>query len=70
MFGEILICQFPFTSGVVSKVRPALVLFDLQQDVLICRVTSGNAPVRWTSYWSIGRQPGCCGRPSPVLIES
>lgn len=43
MFGEIVICQFPFTSGVVSKVRPALVLFDLQQDVLICRVTSAQS---------------------------
>jgi mRNA-degrading endonuclease toxin of MazEF toxin-antitoxin module len=42
MFGEIFICQFPFTSGVVSKVRPALLLFDVQQDVLICRVTSAQ----------------------------
>ncbi len=40
MFGEIFICEFPFTSGAVSKIRPALVLFDLQQDVVICRVTS------------------------------
>ena len=40
MFGEIFICQFPFTSGAFSKPRPALVLFDLRQDVLICRVTS------------------------------
>src|SRR5438445_603744 len=40
MFGEVFICQFPFTSGQTSKVRPALVLFDLQQDVIICRVTS------------------------------
>ena len=40
MFGEIFICQFPFTSGAFSKPRPVLVLFDLQQDVLICRVTS------------------------------
>jgi mRNA interferase MazF len=40
MFGEIFICEFPFTSGAVSKIRPALVLFDLQQDVLICRITS------------------------------
>ena len=40
MFGEIFICQFPFTSGAVSKARPVLVLFDLQQDVLVCRVTS------------------------------
>jgi mRNA interferase MazF len=40
MFGEIFICEFPFTSGAHSKVRPALILFDLQQDVIICRVTS------------------------------
>ncbi len=40
MFGEIFIVQFPFTSGAFSKPRPALVLFDLGQDVLICRVTS------------------------------
>ena len=40
MFGEIFICQFPFTSGTGSKVRPALVLFDLQQEAVICRVTS------------------------------
>lgn len=40
MFGEVFLCQFPFTSGAVSKVRPALVLFDLGPDALICRVTS------------------------------
>ena len=40
MFGEIFLCQFPFTSGAISKVRPALVLFDLGPDALICRVTS------------------------------
>ena len=40
MFGEIFICQFPFTSGASSKPRPELVLFDLQQDALICRITS------------------------------
>jgi len=40
VFGEIFICQFPFTSGAFSKPRPVLVLFDLQRDVLICRVTS------------------------------
>jgi hypothetical protein len=39
MFGEVFICQFPFTSGQTSKVWPALVLFDLQQDAIICRVT-------------------------------
>ena len=40
MFGEVFICQFPFTSGATSKPRPVLALFDLQQDVIICRVTS------------------------------
>ena len=40
MFGEIFICQFPFTSGTASKIRPALILFDLQQDAIICRITS------------------------------
>ena len=39
-FGEIFLCEFPFTSGVQSKVRPALVLFDLLHDVILCRVTS------------------------------
>ncbi len=47
MFGEIVLSQFPFTSGTLSKIRPALVLFDLQRDVLICRVTSAlhNGPL-------------------------
>jgi mRNA interferase MazF len=40
MFGEIVLCQFPFTSGAPGKVRPALVLFDLPQDAIICRITS------------------------------
>ena len=40
MCGEIFICQFPFTSGTASKTRPALVLVDLPQDAIICRVTS------------------------------
>lgn len=39
-FGDIFLCQFPFTDGSGGKVRPALVLFDLQRDVVICRVTS------------------------------
>jgi mRNA-degrading endonuclease toxin of MazEF toxin-antitoxin module len=40
VFGEIFICQFPFTSGLASKPRPVLCLFDLGQDVIICRITS------------------------------
>jgi len=40
VFGDVYICEFPFTSGVGSKVRPALVLFDLPLDAVICRITS------------------------------
>lgn len=40
MFGEVFICEFPFTSGATSKLRPALVLFDLPPDAIICRITS------------------------------
>ena len=39
MFGDVFICQFPFTSGATSMVRRALVLFDLEQDAVLCRVT-------------------------------
>jgi hypothetical protein len=39
-FGDIFICRFPFTSGLLSKPRPSLVLFDLGPDVIICRITS------------------------------
>ena len=40
MFGDVFLCDFPLTSGAVGKVRPALVLFDLGPDAVICRVTS------------------------------
>ncbi|HUF63961.1 MAG TPA: type II toxin-antitoxin system PemK/MazF family toxin [Verrucomicrobiales bacterium] len=40
MFGEILLCEFPLTSGAPGKTRPALLLFDLGTDALIARVTS------------------------------
>jgi len=40
MFGEIFLCEFPLTSGVQGKVRPALLLFDLGPDALVARVTS------------------------------
>ena len=42
-FGEIFICRFPFTSGDFSKPRPALVLFDLGADAIICRITSAQS---------------------------
>jgi len=40
VFGEIFIAQFPFTSGTASKPRPVLALFELELDVVICRITS------------------------------
>ena len=40
MTGDVVLCTFPFTSGASAKTRPALVLFDLPRDVVICRVTS------------------------------
>ena len=47
MFGEVFLCEFPFTSGASTKRRPALVLFDLGRDAIIARVTSvaGNGPL-------------------------
>ncbi|HEV2972712.1 MAG TPA: type II toxin-antitoxin system PemK/MazF family toxin [Pirellulales bacterium] len=39
-FGKIFICRFPFASGLASKARPVLVLFDVGLDVVICRITS------------------------------
>jgi mRNA interferase MazF len=58
MFGEVFLCQFPFTSGAKSKIRPALVLFDLQQDAIICRVTSvlraGDLAVRLADWQAAG----------------
>jgi mRNA interferase MazF len=39
-FGEVYVCVFPFTSAQGAKPRPALVLMDLVQDCLICRITS------------------------------
>ena len=40
MFGDVVLCRFPFTSGAAAKVRPALILFDFSQDAVICRITS------------------------------
>ena len=58
MFGQIVLCDFPFSSGAAGKVRPALVLFDLHQDAVICRVTSvartGPLDVPLTDWRSAG----------------
>ncbi|MCF6360978.1 MAG: type II toxin-antitoxin system PemK/MazF family toxin [Cyclobacteriaceae bacterium] len=40
-FGEIVLLKFPFTDGKKIKKRPALVLFDFDdEDVVVCRITS------------------------------
>jgi hypothetical protein len=45
VFGEVYICEFPFTSAARSKIRPVVVLFDLKEDSIICRVTSLNSEI-------------------------
>jgi hypothetical protein len=58
MFGDIFICEFPFTSGAASKIRPILVLFDLQDDAIVGRITSvlrtGPLDVRLNDWQSAG----------------
>src|SRR6266436_8260673 len=57
-FGEIFLCQFPFTSGKLSKRRPVLVLFDLPLNAVICRITSvphsGSLDVAITDWMAAG----------------
>ncbi len=58
MFGEIFLCQFPLTSGMQGKLRPALLLFELGPDALIARVTSvlrgGQLDVRLIEWQAAG----------------
>ena len=45
-FGDIIITHFPFTDGVSSKPRPALVLCDVNDgDITIARITSSLIPL-------------------------
>ena len=68
MFGEVYLCRFPYTDGVGSKVRPALVVFDFGEDAVVCRVTgrlregSMNVPI---TEWS---QAGLL-KPSIVRLD-
>lgn len=40
-FGDIVLLQFPFTDGITSKRRPALIINDFNDgDIVVCRVTS------------------------------
>ena len=40
-FGDIVLLKFPFTDGLSSKKRPALVIQDSKDgDLIVCRVTS------------------------------
>ena len=65
-FGDIFICRFPFTSGAVSKPRPALLLFDLGLDVVICRIT-------WVPRWGrldvVGGNWAAAGLAKPSVIR-
>jgi len=68
VFGEIFICRFPFTSGAFSKPRPVLVLLDLRQDVLICRITSATASGPLDAVISDWREAGLA-KPSVVRLD-
>ena len=68
-FGDIFICRFPFTSGASSKPRPALVLFDLGADAIICRPTSVAIRGSLTCHSPIGKRLDWRNRPSRDLID-
>ncbi|MEI6872183.1 MAG: type II toxin-antitoxin system PemK/MazF family toxin [Verrucomicrobiota bacterium] len=40
MFGEVHLFRMPATDGVARKLRPVLVPFDLEEDAVVCRITS------------------------------
>ena len=40
MFGEVHFFRMPITDGADGKLRPVLVLFDLEADAVVCRITS------------------------------
>ena len=40
MFGEVHLFRMPATDGAAGKLRPVLVLFDLEEDAVVCRITS------------------------------
>jgi mRNA-degrading endonuclease toxin of MazEF toxin-antitoxin module len=67
-FGEIYICRFPYTSGATSKPRPALMLFDIGLDAVICRITSvgrtGTLEIRIADWAAAG-----LAKPSVVRLN-
>ena len=40
MFGEVFLFRMSATDGAEGKSRPVLVLFDLEADAVVCRITS------------------------------
>jgi len=54
--GTIVLLKFPFSDGLISKRRPALVLRDLEDgDLLVCRITSKIYTSKYDIYledWS------------------
>ncbi len=67
-FGEVFICRFPFTSGQVSKPRPALALFDVGSDVVICRITSAQHTDAFDISWADWAAAGLA-KPSIVRLS-
>jgi mRNA interferase MazF len=70
-FGDIYVCRFPFTSGTFSRPRPVLILFDLEVDVVICRITSvpysGSLDVELRSWGAAGLEKPSVARLSRLV---
>src|SRR5690242_12989985 len=57
--GEVVLMDFPFTTGTQSKARPALVLLDAgDADLLVARITTQSASGSYDVTLSDWRQAG------------
>ena len=52
--GDIVLIPFPFTDLSGDKNRPALILFDSEDDVTVCFITT---QLKWKSAFDIPVQP-------------
>ncbi len=46
-FGDVVLLQFPFTNQEKTKKRPALVICDSNEDVIVARITSKEHQDMW-----------------------
>lgn len=65
--GDIVLIPFPFTDLSGNKNRPALILFDSEDDVTVCFITT---QLKWKSAFDIPVQPSPVnGIKKPSLIR-